>query len=103
MPDVLTMKEQGYDLDMSGIKFVAVGKDVPDDIVAFLQQKIEEAKASETFQTFLESNYSLPSDATEEEIKEQLQRESDLYQEIIEELGLRQEYEDRGDLIWSPL
>ena len=91
MPDVLTMKEQGYDLDMSGIKFVAVGKDVPDDIVAFLQQKIEEAKASETFQTFLESNYSLPSDATEEEIKEQLQRESDLYQEIIEELGLRQE------------
>lgn len=90
MPDVPTMKEQGYDMDVSGIKFVAIGKDVPENVVAVLKDAIEKAKASDEFQKFLESNYSLASKATNEEIRDQLERESEMYKTIIEDLGLRE-------------
>lgn len=89
VPDVPTMKEQGYEMDVTGIKFVAVGKDVPEEVVGILWEEIEKAKASDSFQTFLKSNYSLSSDASEEDIKAQLKRESDMYKDIITELGLR--------------
>lgn len=89
MPNVPTMKEQGYDMDMSGIKFVAISKNVPENIVEFLHNAIEKAKQSETFQTFLKANYSLINNSSEQEIKEQLERESSMYQAIIKELGLR--------------
>lgn len=90
-PDVPTMKEQGYDMDISGIKFVAIGKDVPEEVVAFLTKKVEEAKKSENFQNFLASNYSMVNNATEEEIKAQLERESEIYKGVIEELGLKEQ------------
>lgn len=89
MPNVPTMKEQGYDMNMSGIKFVAISKNVPENIVEFLHKAIENAKHSETFQTFLKANYSLVNNSSEQEIKEQLERESSMYQGIIKEIGLR--------------
>jgi tripartite-type tricarboxylate transporter receptor subunit TctC len=87
-PDVATLKEQGYDIDISAIKFVSVPKDVPDATVAILVDAIKKAKDTPAFKEFVKANYSGPSDMTEAEIMEYLKRGSEQYKVIIKESGL---------------
>jgi len=88
-PDVPTIKEQGYDIDISAVKFVAVSSAVPDEIVEALRAAIDEAKNTDAFKEFLALNFSASNDMTEEELKAQLTRESEMYKSIVEELGLK--------------
>jgi len=88
-PDVPTIKEQGYDIDISATKFIAVNSQVPDEIVEVIRSAVEEAKNSDSFKEFLKVNYSTPNDISEEDLKAQLKRESEMYRVVIEQLGLK--------------
>jgi tripartite-type tricarboxylate transporter receptor subunit TctC len=88
-PDVPAIKEQGYDIDISAVKFVAVSAAVPDEIVNILQKAVIDAKNSAAFKEFLKLNYSAPNDISEAELKAQLKRESEMYGAIIEEQNLK--------------
>jgi tripartite-type tricarboxylate transporter receptor subunit TctC len=87
-PEVATLKEQGYDIDISAIKFVSVPKNVPDNVVAILKKAIDDAKNTPAFKEFVKANYSGPSDMTEAEIMAYLKQGSDQYKDIIKDLGL---------------
>ncbi|WP_101911302.1 tripartite tricarboxylate transporter substrate binding protein [Marasmitruncus massiliensis] len=88
-PDIPTIKEQGYDIDISATKFIAVNSQVPDEIVEVIRSAVEEAKNSDSFKEFLKVNYSTPNDISEEDLKAQLKRESEMYRVVIEQLGLK--------------
>ncbi len=88
-PDVPTIKEQGYDIDISAVKFVAVSSKVPDEVVEVIRQEVEAAKNTDTFKAFLKANYSTPNDISEEDLKAQLARESEMYGGVIKELDLK--------------
>jgi tripartite-type tricarboxylate transporter receptor subunit TctC len=88
-PDVPTIKEQGYDIDISAVKFVAVSSAVPDEVVDIIKKAVIEAKNSPEFKKFLKLNFSTPNDISEDELKEQLKRESEMYGAIIRERNLK--------------
>jgi tripartite-type tricarboxylate transporter receptor subunit TctC len=71
-PNVPTIKEQGYDVNISAVKFVAVSSAVPDEIVNIIRKTVIEAKNSPAFLKFLKLNYSTPNDISEAELKTQL-------------------------------
>jgi tripartite-type tricarboxylate transporter receptor subunit TctC len=89
VPNVPTIKEQGYDIDISAVKFVAVSSAVPDEIVDIIKKAVVEAKNSPAFKKFLRLNYSIPNDISETELKAQLKRESEMYGLVIKEQNLK--------------
>src|SRR5699024_740384 len=91
IPDVPTMGEQGYDIDMSIWKYLLVPKDVPDERKEFLKEKFEKVTKSSEFEDFLEKNYLDPNDMVGEEITEELQKEAKDNEKIIEELDVELE------------
>lgn len=91
LPDVPTMKEQGFDIDMSVWKMIMVPSDTPDEIVAFLEQKFTDAIRSEQFQSFLKSNNLAMQLLTGEEVMAKIKSEFETNKEIIERLGITQQ------------
>ncbi|WYS06019.1 tripartite tricarboxylate transporter substrate binding protein [Bacillus sp. FSL R5-0394] len=55
VPDVPTMKEQGYDVVLGGWGGFVAPKDTPEEIIAALDAAIEKSMETETFQTLAES------------------------------------------------
>ncbi len=91
LPDLPTMKEQGFDIDMSVWKMVLVPAETPDEIVAFLEEKFINAIQSEEFQKFLNSNNLAQQLLTGEEVMAKIKSEFEINKQIIEELGLTQQ------------
>jgi len=54
LPDVPTMKEKGYDLDLMMYRGIAVHKDTPDEIVKILEDAFVKAGQSAEFKEFAE-------------------------------------------------
>ncbi len=88
-PDVPTITEQGYDVAFSAIKFVAAPKDTPEEVVTYLREQFEQAKQTESFTSFLDNIKTAPCNLSEDEIKAQLTSESEIYGELIDQLGLK--------------
>ncbi|WP_369067124.1 Bug family tripartite tricarboxylate transporter substrate binding protein [Kocuria carniphila] len=55
-PDVPTVDESGYDIDVQQRRWIAVPSNTPDEVVSTLRDSVETAKDSEEFQEFLKSN-----------------------------------------------
>ncbi|NLP43606.1 MAG: tripartite tricarboxylate transporter substrate binding protein [Peptococcaceae bacterium] len=54
LPDVPTMKEKGYDLDLMMYRGIAVPKDTPDEVVKVLEEAFMKAGQSAEFKEFAE-------------------------------------------------
>lgn len=89
IPDLPTMKEQGYDIDMSVWKQILVQKDTPDEIVKVLEAKFAEAVKTPKFQEFLKANNLAPQILTGKEVIEKLKKESEFNKTVIEQLDLK--------------
>lgn len=94
LPDVPAVEE--YDVkDMAtfkGLKWVAVRKDTPDEIVEWLKQELNKTIQSEEFQSYLEqAGFGPVRVYTEEEVTEIVMSANEIYRGILEELGMAKE------------
>ena len=95
LPGVPVLSDYGVEgLDtLTGLKWVAIRKDVPDDIAEFLKAALNEAIASDAYQQYLKDMGFLAPDATfeivsEEEMTKIVTDAGVLYKAIMEKAGL---------------
>ena len=88
-PNVPTLKEQGYDINLSAYRFIAVSKALPNDIVGIIEKAANEAKNTPSFIEFLKRIYALPYNISEAELTAQIKRDNQMYGVVIKELGLK--------------
>ncbi len=90
MPDVPTLKEMGIDVETYGYKWVAVHKDTPDDVVAWIKQQVDLAIASDAYQQFMITNYGAAVEqVTEEEMTQIVKDNYEMNKALAEELGIK--------------
>ena len=78
---------------ITGLKWVAVRSDTPNDIAEFIKEKINEAIASEEYQTYLKTMGFLAEDAVfeiipEEEVTEIISDAGVIYKQVMEKTGM---------------
>lgn len=94
LEDVPCITEFGVDGDMltlfMGYKWVAVPKDTPDDVAAWISQQLNAALQSEAYREYLVSSGLgvLDETWTEEDITNLLKEAQEVYTEVLEQLGL---------------
>lgn len=86
--DVPTMKEKGFDIDMSVWKYILVHKDTPDEIVAILEEKLMEATDVESFTKFMEMNNQESLFIPGDEVIEKLAKEAKENEAMIKEMNI---------------
>ena len=95
LPGVPVLSDYGVeDLELLiGLKWVAIRKDTPDEIVEYVKAELNKAIASEEYQNYLKTMGFLAEDAvfeivSEEEITDIVTGAGVLYREIMEKVGL---------------
>ncbi|WP_052345735.1 tripartite tricarboxylate transporter substrate binding protein [Paucisalibacillus sp. EB02] len=88
LPDVPTFEEKGFPIDMSVWKFLLVSKETPDDVVAKLEEIVDEAMKSPGYQEFLETANLTPQEISGDEVMERLQAQHEEHGAVIEKMGL---------------
>lgn len=89
MPDVKTMKEQGYDVEIGTWRGIAVPKDTPDEVVKILEDGFRKAANTQTFKDFMKkSNLGLEV-LDSKQFEEKITKENDSFKKLIGELGLK--------------
>lgn len=87
-PDVPTLKEQGYDVEMSNWLGVFVPVGTPDAVVTRLNTALNAALADEKVQAQLENLQIVPAPTTPEELGAFAQANSDLSRKLLQQAGL---------------
>ncbi|MDF2821062.1 MAG: transporter substrate-binding protein [Clostridiales bacterium] len=85
-PDVPTLKESGYDVVIGVWRGLAVPADTPDDVVNVLREGFSKAVAEDKFVTFMENSGLSLAVLDEEEYTEKINREAELYKELIDKV-----------------
>ncbi len=95
LPDVPLLGDYGIEnLNViTGLKWVAVRADTPDDVAEFIKAKLNEAIASEEYQTYLKTMGFLAEDAVfeivpEEEVTAIISNAGDVYRDVMEKTGM---------------
>lgn len=87
-PDVPTVEEAGYDVNVQQRRWVAVPTGTPEDVVSTLRESIETAKDSPEFQDFLETNLIGEWDAEPSEVTTTVEEDKETYAQLAEEYGI---------------
>lgn len=88
LPDVPTMKEQGFDLQVDQVRFIAGPKDLPDDITTKLADAFKEATQAESYGQFLEENFIGRFEKSGDEVRQKIETDLERYRSKVEELGI---------------
>ncbi|NLP44232.1 MAG: tripartite tricarboxylate transporter substrate binding protein [Peptococcaceae bacterium] len=89
MPDVPTLKELGYDVDLMMWRGIAVPKDTPDEVVLKLQDAFLKAAESESFKNFCKQ-YSVEINTMNAADFDKFMAEQDvLIADLMEKIGLK--------------
>ena len=95
LPDVPLLGDYGVENlhVITGLKWVAVRADTPDEIAEYIKVKINEAISSEEYQTYLKTMGFLAEDATfeiitEEEVTSIIRDAGVTYKEVMEKTGM---------------
>lgn len=90
-PDIPAVEEHGIK-DMAtfkGLKWVAVRKDTPNEVVEWLKQELNKAIQSKAYQDYLvQAGFGPVRTYTEEEVTEIVLSANKIYRDILEELGM---------------
>lgn len=90
LPDAPTFKEQGYDLEGSIWRGIAVKAGTPDDVVAAIQSAIDKVTASEEWKTFQQEQFQDSPDWAEAEFTERVQKDLAEQAEFLKAAGFVQ-------------
>lgn len=91
MPDVPTMQEEGYDVDLLMWRGIAVPKDTPDDVVLVLQDAFLKSANSDEFKDFAEQYSVTVAPTTGAEFDEYMEEQDKLIADIMENIGLKKQ------------
>lgn len=89
LPDVPTVKEEGFDIVVNVTKFLLVPADTPNEAVQTLQDAINKFTESQQYSQFLADNLFEPYDVRGEEVVEQLRQEQEQARQLIQELDVQ--------------
>ncbi|RGZ01148.1 tripartite tricarboxylate transporter substrate binding protein [Clostridium sp. AM58-1XD] len=84
LKDIPTMKEQGYDIDLSVWKFIAAPKGTPEDVMETLKQAFGEMVKDDRFKEFCENGNVVATPYTPEEIVQKAVEEGEFAKMIVE-------------------
>lgn len=87
-PDVPTVEESGFDVDVQQRRWIAVPADTPEAEVSALRESVETAKDSPEFQEFLESNLIGEWDAEASEVTSTVEEDKQTYAELADQYGI---------------
>lgn len=87
-PDVPTVEEAGYDVDVQQRRWIAVPAETPEDVVATLRESVETAKDSPEFQDFLEQNLIGEWDGEPSDVVDTVEQDRQTYAQLAEEYGI---------------
>jgi tripartite-type tricarboxylate transporter receptor subunit TctC len=86
LPDVPTMQELGYQIDMGVKKFVMVPKGMPTDVRAILLKAFEQAAADQEFVKAMQDIYLMLEPMNGAQVAEYLNKEAPLMKKLIAEI-----------------
>lgn len=87
-PDVPTVEEAGYDVDVQQRRWMAVPADTPEDVVSTLRESVETAKDSPEFQEFLETNLIGEWEGEPSDVVSTVEEDIQTYAELAEKYGI---------------
>ena len=85
LPDIPTLKESGYDIDMTLDFFLLAPKGVPDDVLKTLRDGFTKAAESEKMKNFLDTSNQIYSLRDGDTIMAKLKSDYDLFEKLIKE------------------
>lgn len=88
IPEVPTMKEQGFDIEVDQVRPVFGPKGMPDDVVNKLEDALQQVAKSEEFEKFLKENYMERLVISGAEVTKYLEDSYERYAAVIEEQGI---------------
>jgi len=91
MPDVPTMKEQGYDVDLLMWRGIAVPKDTPDEVVLKLQDAFLESANSDEFKEFAKKYSLTVAPTTGAEFDAYMAEQDKMIADLMEKIGLKKQ------------
>jgi len=89
IPEVPTMKEQGFDIQVDQVRPVFGPKGMPDDVVNKLKDALQKVSKSQEFEQFLKENYMERLVIGGEEVKTYLEDSRERYAAVLEEYGVQ--------------
>lgn len=91
MPDVPTMKEQGYDVDLLMWRGIAVPKDTPDEVVLKLQDAFMNSANSAEFKEFAKKYSLTVVPTTGAEFDAYMAEQDKMIAELMDKIGLKKQ------------
>ncbi|MFZ5648583.1 MAG: tripartite tricarboxylate transporter substrate binding protein [Bacillota bacterium] len=89
MPDVPTLKEQGIDVVFQSFRGVAAPKDLPKEALTSLEQAVKKATETESWKKYVKDNVLTPNYKNSAEFATYLDKQNELYTNVIKEMGLK--------------
>jgi tripartite-type tricarboxylate transporter receptor subunit TctC len=90
-PDVPTIEESGYDIDVVQRRWLAVPKETPEEVVTKLTESVEAAKDSDSFQEFLSQNLIGEWEGAPADVVSTVEEDTQTYSDLAEEYGIGSE------------
>ncbi|MGX5359949.1 tripartite tricarboxylate transporter substrate binding protein [Kocuria sp. KH4] len=87
-PDVPTVEESGFDVDVQQRRWMAVPADTPEDVVSTLRESVETAKDAPEFQEFLETNLIGEWDGEPADVVSTVEEDTQTFADLAEEYGI---------------
>lgn len=87
-PEIPTVEEAGYDVDVVQRRWIAVPKDTPEETVSKLTESVETAKDSQEFQDFLEQNLISEWDGEPADVTTTVEEDLQTYTGLVEKYDL---------------
>lgn len=91
LPDVPTMREQGFDIEVDQVRFIAGPAGLTDDIVSTLADAFDEAAQSADYEQLLQDNFIGRFEESGDEIREKIETDYARYGNYIQEAGIQPE------------
>lgn len=91
MPDVPTMTELGYDVDLLMWRGIAVPKDTPDEVVLKLQEAFLKSANSDEFKEFAKKYSLTVAPATGAEFDAYMAEQDKMIADLMEKIGLKKQ------------
>lgn len=88
IPEVPTMKEQGFDIEVDQVRPIFGPKGIPDDVVNELKDALKQVAESKEFEQFLKQNYMERLVLSGDEVTKYLEDSYERYAAVIEEQGI---------------
>lgn len=88
LPEVPTAAEEGYDIPVAQYRAVAMPAGAPDHVLQTLEEGMQEIFASEDYQQFNEDNFLTSHEISGEEVRQEWNELTELYEELVEENDL---------------